>query len=73
MKPKPPVPLWRWTLWWGSFACLSLSAPLVVGERVKNALESANVILVGALLVIGLALSLRRPWRPLPSRSAAPL
>ena len=63
---------WRWTLWWGSFACLSLSAPLVVGERVKNALESANVILVGALLVIGLALSLRRPWRPLPSRSAAP-
>ena len=17
MKPKPPVPLWRWALWWG--------------------------------------------------------
>jgi hypothetical protein len=64
---------WRWALWWGSFACLSLSAPLVVGERVKNALETANVILIGALLVIGLALSLRPRWRPLPSRSAAPL
>jgi len=63
---------WRWALWWGSFACLSLSAPFVVGERVKNALETANVILIGALLVIGLALSLRPQWRPLPSRSAAP-
>ncbi len=63
---------WRWALWWGSFAFLSLSAPLVVGERVNNTLETANVILVGGLLVIGLALSLRPPSRPLPSRSAAP-
>ena len=63
---------WRWALWWGSFACVSLSAPLVVGERINNALETANVILVGALLVIGLALSLRPRLRPLPSRSAAP-
>jgi len=63
---------WRWVLWWGSFACLSLSAPFVVGERVKTALETANVILIGALLLIGLALSLKPQWRPLPSRSAAP-
>jgi len=63
---------WRWTLWWGSFACLSLSAPFVVGERINNALETGNVILVGALLVIGLALSLRRLSPPLPSKTAAP-
>ncbi len=63
---------WRWALWWGSFACVSLSAPLLVGERINNALETGNVILVGALLVIGLALSLRPPSRLLPSRSAAP-
>ena len=63
---------WRWALWWGSFACLSLSAPFVVGERINNALETGSVILVGALLVIALALSLRPLSRPLPSRSAAP-
>ena len=25
MKPKPPVPLWRWALWW-----ITLAAALVV-------------------------------------------
>jgi hypothetical protein len=69
---EQPAGRWRWALWWGSFACLSLSAPLWVGERVNNALEAGNVILVGALLVIALALSLRPPSRPLPSRSAVP-
>jgi hypothetical protein len=23
VKPKPPVPLWRWALWWG-FLCVAL-------------------------------------------------
>jgi hypothetical protein len=25
MKPKPPVPLWRWTIWW-----VTLGAAVVV-------------------------------------------
>jgi hypothetical protein len=53
-----------WGVWWASFACLTLSAPALVGDRVKNALESLNVITVGALLVLGLAL--RAALRPLP-------
>jgi hypothetical protein len=63
-----------WGVWWASFACLTLSAPALVGERVNNALESLNVITVGALLVVGLALwaalTSLRP-RP-PASSAAP-
>jgi hypothetical protein len=53
-----------WGVWWASFACLTLSAPALVGERVNNALEALNVITVGALLVVGLAL--RAALRPLP-------
>lgn len=50
--------------WWASFACLTLSAPAIVGERVNDILESWNVITVGALLVVGLALTqLRRGLR----------
>jgi len=71
---RHPAPRgWHWALWWGSFACLTLSAPMFVGERINNALETGNVILIGALLVIALALSLRPPSRPLPSRTAVPL
>jgi alpha-1,2-mannosyltransferase len=69
---ETPGRRWRWGVWWGSFACLTLSAPAFVGERVNDALERGNVILVGALLVIALALSLMPPWRPLPSRTAEP-
>jgi alpha-1,2-mannosyltransferase len=72
LRRHPAPGRWRWALWWGSFACLTLSAPVFVGERINNALETGNVILIGALLVLALALSLRRPWRPLPSRTAAP-
>ncbi|MGH7530839.1 MAG: glycosyltransferase family 87 protein [Gemmatimonadales bacterium] len=58
--------------WWASFACLTLSAPALVGERVNNALESLNVITVGALLVVGLALSvLRRRASELAARHAS--
>lgn len=53
-----------WLVWWASFACLTLSAPAIVGERVNDILESWNMIAVGALLVVGLALTaLRRPPR----------
>jgi Glycosyltransferase family 87 len=53
-----PGRTWRWTLWWGSFACITLSAPALVGRHARDVLESLNVILVGALLLLGLALSL---------------
>lgn len=61
-----------WGIWWASFACLTLSAPALVGDRVKNALESLNVITVGALLVLGLALwAALRPLPPPPPASSA--
>jgi hypothetical protein len=63
-----------WGVWWASFACLTLSAPLLVGERLNNALESLNVITVGGLLVVGLALWLLAvtPLQPrTPANSAA--
>ena len=46
-------PPWVW--WWLSFACLTLSAPVFVGNRLNDVLESWNVILVGAGVVVGLA------------------
>jgi hypothetical protein len=49
---------WRWALWWGSFACITLSAPAVVGRHLRDVLESLNVILIGALLLLALCLSL---------------
>ena len=45
-----------WILWWVSFVCLTLSAPALVGTRVRSVLESLNVITVGALLVLGLTI-----------------
>ena len=46
----------RWVWWWLSFACLTLSAPTFVGNRMNDVLESWNVILLGAVMVVGLAL-----------------
>jgi len=61
-----------WGVWWASFACLTLSAPALLGERFKNVLESVNVITVGALLVVGLALwAALRPLPLLPPASSA--
>ena len=58
--------------WWASFACLTLSAPALVGERLNDILESLNVITVGALLVLGLALwAALRPLPPRPPASSA--
>jgi hypothetical protein len=74
LPPGAPGRGAAWGVWWASFACLTLSAPMLVGERVNDALESLNVITVGALLVVGLAL-----WAALsplrlqpPTSSAAP-
>ena len=38
MKPKPPVPLWRWTIWWialalGMVLFYVLLTPLWLGLR----------------------------------------
>jgi Glycosyltransferase family 87 len=49
---------WRWALWWGSFACITLSAPALVGRHLRDVLESYNVILIGAVAVLALCLSL---------------
>lgn len=48
---------WRWALWWGAFACLTLSASGFVGWRMTRWLESLSVITVGALLLLAVALS----------------
>jgi len=45
-------------MFWGSAACITLSAPAIVGNHVRDVLESLNVILIGALLLLVLAISL---------------
>jgi alpha-1,2-mannosyltransferase len=49
---------WRWGLLWASAACIALSAPAIVGNHVRDVLESLNVILVGAVTLLVLAVSL---------------
>ena len=49
---------WRWGLFWWSAACISLSAPAIVGNHMRDVLESLSVILVGAILLLVLAVSL---------------
>jgi hypothetical protein len=58
-----PGRAWRWALWWGSFACITLSAPALVGRQLRAGLESLNVILLGATLLLVLSLSLIRADR----------
>jgi glycosyl transferase family 87 len=61
LRQRPPGARrsgWRWTLFWGSGACITLSAPAIVGNHIRDVLESLNVILVGALLLLVLAVSL---------------
>lgn len=49
------APWWQWGLWWGSLACLSGSAAAVWGGHRSHVLESYDVILVGAVMLLGLA------------------
>ena len=61
LRQRPPAARgsgWRWALFWGSGACITLSAPAIVGNRARDVLESLNVILVGALMLLALAVSL---------------
>ena len=53
-----PGRAWRWGLWWGSLACITLSAPAIVGAHNRDILESVNVILIGTLMVLILVVSL---------------
>jgi len=63
-----------WVMWWASFVCLTLTAPLLIGGRLRAVLESLNVITAGALLV--LAVTIWAGLNPLrlqpPANSAAP-
>jgi len=49
---------WRRGMFWASAACITLSAPAIVGNHLRDMLESLNVILVGAVLLLVLAVSL---------------
>ena len=61
LRQRPPDARgsgWRWALFWGSGACITLSAPALVGNHMRDVLESLNVILVGAIMLLLLAVSL---------------
>jgi glycosyl transferase family 87 len=64
---------WVSALWWGSFACLTLSAPALISTDGRSIVESLNVITVGALIVLGLTMWAARqlPLRP-PTNGVAP-
>jgi len=61
-----------WVVWWLSFACLTLSAESIVGRGRVRMLESLNVILIGGLLVVGLALWVRARIAPDPTPPPRP-
>jgi alpha-1,2-mannosyltransferase len=62
---------WRLGLLWVSGALITLSAPALVGKGVTGVLESLNVITLGALMVVGLGVSLLSPLRRQPPASSA--
>lgn len=46
---------WQWGLWWGSLVCVSGSAAALWGGRTSHLLESYDVILLGAGMLLVLA------------------
>jgi glycosyl transferase family 87 len=58
LRQRSDAGWWRWGLFWWSAACISLSAPAIVGNHMRDILESLNAILVGAVLLLVLAVSL---------------
>ena len=71
---RAPVPRrWVWALWWGSFACLTLSAPALISTDGRSVVESLNVITVGALIVLALTMwAARQPPLQPPASGAVP-
>lgn len=54
-----------------SVVLVTMSAPALVGRQVSAALESLNAIALGALIAVGLGMSLLRPLPPRPPASSA--
>lgn len=48
------APRWQWALWWGSLVCLTGSAAAIWGGHLSHVLESYDVILAGALMLLTL-------------------
>ncbi len=65
------VPRWVWVAWWASFACLTFTAPALLGTDGRSVVESLNVITLGALLVLGLTIWAARQLPPPPRASDA--
>ncbi|HEX4560723.1 MAG TPA: glycosyltransferase family 87 protein [Gemmatimonadales bacterium] len=49
---KGGAPWWQWALWWGSLVCLTGSAAAIWGGHFSHVLESYDVILAGALMLL---------------------
>jgi hypothetical protein len=65
LRHGSPGRRWRLGLLWASVLLLTLSAPAFVGNHARDVLESLDVILIGAVLVVVLAASLvEREARP---------
>ena len=58
LRQRSDAGWWRWGMFCSSAACISFSAPAIMGNHVRDKLESLNVILVGAVLLLVLAVSL---------------
>jgi hypothetical protein len=71
LPAEAPGRRWRLGLLGASALLVTLSAPAVVGTQGAAALESLNAITLGALLVVGLGVSLLRLLPPLPPASSA--
>jgi hypothetical protein len=71
LPPEAPGRRWRLGVLWASVLLVTLSAPAVVGRQTAAALESLNAIALGALLVVGLGVSLLRLLPPPPPASSA--
>ena len=49
---KGDAPRWQWSLWWGSLVCLTGSAAAIWGGHFSHVLESYDVILWGAAMLL---------------------
>jgi len=60
LPPERTQRRYGWVVWWGAFACLTLSASGFVGWTLAGWLESLSAITAGALALVVLAVSLSR-------------